>query len=62
MDMYQSDSIADLFYRSKLRIDNPCACAREYDSIMQIIMEGLIGWNFDLRRQTSFGIFGKVLF
>jgi hypothetical protein len=24
-------------------------------------MESLIGWNFDLRKQTSLGIFGKVL-
>ncbi len=61
MDMDQSDCIADLLYRSKLRIDNLGACAREYNSIMQIIMESLIGWNFDLRKKTSLGIFGKVL-
>jgi hypothetical protein len=53
MDMYQSDGIADLLYRSKLRIEKPGACAREYNSIMQIIMESLIGWNFDLRKQSS---------
>jgi hypothetical protein len=52
IDMDQSDSIADLLYRSKLRIDNPGTCAREYNSIMQIIMESLIGWNFDLRKQN----------
>jgi hypothetical protein len=34
---------------------------REYNSIMLIIMESLIGWNFDLRKQTSLGISGKVL-
>ena len=61
MDMDQSDCIADLLYRSKIRIDNPGTCAREYNFIMQIIMESLIGWNFDLRKQTSLGIFGKVL-
>jgi hypothetical protein len=61
MDMDPSDCIADLLYGSKLRIDNPGACAREYNSIMQIIMESLIGWNFDLRKQTSLVIFGKVV-
>jgi len=35
--------IFDSVFRSKLRIDNPGACAREYNSIMQIIMEALIG-------------------
>jgi hypothetical protein len=53
MDMDQSDFIADLLYRSKLRINNPGACAREYNSIIQIIMKSLIGWNFDLRKQMS---------
>jgi len=38
--------IFDSVFRSKLRIDNPGACARAYNSIMQIIMEALIGWDF----------------
>jgi hypothetical protein len=58
--MEQNECIADLLFRSKLRLDNPGACAREYNSIMQIIMECLIGWNFKLKKQTSLGIFGKV--
>jgi len=41
-------------------LDNPGACAREYSSIMQIIIKCLIGWNFKLKKQTSLGIFGKV--
>jgi hypothetical protein len=59
-NMEQNECIADLLFRSKLRLDNPGACAREYNSIMQIIMECLIGWNFKLKKQTSLGIFGKV--
>ena len=43
-----------------MRIDNPGACAREYNSITQIIMETLIGWNVKKQRQSSFGIFGEV--
>jgi hypothetical protein len=43
------------------RIDNPGACAREYNSIMQIIMEVLIGWDFKEGKQSFFGIFGEVL-
>jgi hypothetical protein len=60
-NMEQNECIADLLFRSKLRLDNPGACAREYNSIMQIIMECLIGWNFKLKKQTSLGIFGKFL-
>jgi hypothetical protein len=48
-------------FRSKLRIDNPGACAREYNSIMQIIMETLIGWDFKGGKQSFFGILGEVL-
>jgi len=59
-NMEQNECIADLLFRSKLRLDNPGACAREYNSIMQIIMECLIGWNFKLKKQTSLRIFGKV--
>jgi hypothetical protein len=57
----ESDLIADFHFWSKLRIDNPGACAREYNSIMQIIMEALIGWNFKEKKQMSLGIFGKIL-
>ncbi len=38
----------------KLRIDNPGACAREYNSIMQIIMEALIGWDFKEGKHSFF--------
>jgi len=59
-NMEQNECIADLLFRSKLRLDNPGAYAQEYNSIMQIIMDCLVGWNFKLKKQTSLGIFGKV--
>jgi hypothetical protein len=59
-NMEQNECIADVLFRSKLRLDNPGACAQEYNSIMHIIMECLIGWNFKLKKQKSLGIFGKV--
>jgi len=53
--------VSDSLFRAKLRIDNPGACAREYNAIMQIIMEALVGWNVAEQKQTSMGIFGEVL-
>jgi hypothetical protein len=43
--------IFDSLFKSKIRIDNPGACAREYNAIMQIIMEALIGWDFKEQNQ-----------
>jgi hypothetical protein len=57
----QNDCIADMVFCSKIRIENPGACTREYNSIMQIVMESLIGWDFSLGKQTSKGIFEEVL-
>ena len=57
----QNECIADMLFWSKIHIDNPGACAREYSSIMQIVMESLIGWDFSLGKQTSLGIFGEIL-
>ncbi len=36
--MEENEVIADILLRSKMRIDNPGVCAREYNSIMQIII------------------------
>jgi hypothetical protein len=57
----ESTLIFNSVFRSKLRIDNPGTCAREYNPIMQIIMEALIGWDFKEGKQSFFGIFGEVL-
>ena len=59
--MEENEVIADILLRSKMQIDNPGVCAREYNSIMQIIMECLVGWDFTAKRQGQPGIFGKVL-
>ena len=59
-NMEQNECIADLLFRPKLRLDNPGG-VREYNFIMQIIMECLIGWNFKLKKQTSLGILEKFL-
>ena len=59
-NMKKNECNADLLFRSKLKLDNPGVCAGEYNSIMQIFMECLIGWNFKLKKQKSLGIFGKV--
>jgi hypothetical protein len=53
--------VSDSVFRSKLRIDNPGASAREYNSIMKIIMESLIGWNFKKQKQTYLRIFGEIM-
>jgi hypothetical protein len=53
--------IFDSVFRSKLRIDDPGAYEREYNSIMQITMEALVGWDFKEGKQGFLGIFGEVL-
>jgi hypothetical protein len=60
-DIDEKVCITDLLFRSKLRIDNPGAPAREFNSIMQVVIESLIGWNTVSKKQTNLGIFGKVL-
>lgn len=60
-DMDKNECISDILYHSKLCIDNPGACAREDNSIMQIILECLIGWDFKLGKQGSLRIFAEVL-
>jgi hypothetical protein len=50
-NMEQNECIADLLFRSKLRLDNPGACAREYNSIMQIIMECLLDGTLNCRNK-----------
>jgi hypothetical protein len=48
----------DLGIRKSLRVRYPGCCAREFDSLLQIITRDLIGW--DLQKETRSGIFGKV--
>jgi hypothetical protein len=59
--MEENEVIADILLRPKMQIDNPGVCAREYNSMMQIIMECLVRWDFMAKKQGQPGIFGKVL-
>ena len=59
--MEENEVIADILLRSKMQIDNPGVCTREYNSIMQIIVECLVGWDFMAKKQGQPGIVGKVL-
>ena len=59
-DMFDEEyCFLDLQLRKSLRHKNPGACALEYESIMQIVIEVLIGWNKEKGMGTN-GIFGKV--
>jgi len=56
----QQYCLLDLKTRKDLRAKYPGACALEYQSIVQIVIEILIGWN-NKTRTGSKGIFGKPL-
>ena len=59
--MEENEVIADMLLRSKMRIDNPGVCAREYNSIMQIIMDCLIGWDFTAKKTKDNLVFlGRI--
>jgi hypothetical protein len=45
--------------RKLLRVQNPGACARMFDSLHQIVIKELIGWSDN--KQTHVGIFGKII-
>ena len=45
--------------RKALRVQYPGACAREFDSLLRIVVSNLIGW--EGRCQKHKGIFGKIL-
>ncbi len=49
----------DLRVRKELRVKYPGSCAREFDSLLQIVIGDLIGWEGN--KQVHDGIFGKVL-
>jgi hypothetical protein len=56
----ETDLISNFHFCIKLRIDYLGAYARECESIMQVIMESIIGWNFWEQKQSSLGICGEV--
>ena len=60
-DIPESECVSSmLFLRKRIRIENPGACAREFNSLREIIMEVLIGWDSKTGKQVRNGIFGIV--
>ena len=55
----EENCLMDLALRRKVRLSNPGACALEYESVMQVVIEVLIGWDKN-RGQSRNGIFGEV--
>ena len=53
--MSLQNCVLDLEFRKKIRSTYPGACAHEFESIMQIVIEVLIGWK---NGKGSSGIFG----
>jgi len=45
--------------RRALRVQYPGACAREFDSLLQIVLSDLIGWNGKTYKRD--GIFGRIV-
>jgi hypothetical protein len=45
--------------RKALRVQYPGGCARELDSLLQIVLSGLIGWNGKTYKRD--GIFGRIV-
>ena len=57
----QAECIGDYLFRQKDRLENPGACAREFHSLMEILIECLIGWDMKTGKYTGKGIFGEVI-
>jgi hypothetical protein len=59
-NLSESECISSMLFRKQIRTKNPGACAREFNSLKEIIMEVLIGWDFKKGEQGKNGIFGQV--
>ena len=60
LNLSEDECIADLHLRQKYRTCYPGACSLEFESMMQIVIKCLLGW--DTKTKTSKnGIFGKLL-
>ena len=57
---YQSEEIMsrNLSLRKSLRVKYPGSCAKEFDSLMKIVLGELLGWEGN--EQKHLGIFGKL--
>jgi len=60
LDSTENQCIADFNLRKETRLDFPGACSLNFQSVMQIILEVLIGWDPDKQKSSEDGIFGEL--
>ncbi len=60
LDCSDEDCVQDFLLRRDARITYPGACSLEYQSVVQIALKVLFGWDSD-KRQGSKGIFGEMI-
>ena len=60
IDCEENECIADFQIRKRTRLNYPGACAIEYESIVQIVINILFGWD-SVKQQGNRGIFGELL-
>ena len=53
--------IADFKLRKKARPEFSGACSLEYQSIVQILIHALFGWDIKKQRSTGSGVFGELI-
>ena len=60
LDCSDEDCVQDFLLRRDARIRYPGACSLEYQSVVQIALKVLFGWDSD-KRQGSEGVFGELI-
>jgi hypothetical protein len=60
LDSSELQCIADFNLRKKTRLDFPGACSLNFQSVMQIVLEVLLGWDPERQKGSEDGIFGEL--
>jgi hypothetical protein len=60
IDSSENECIQDYVIRRDTRIRYPGACALEYESIVQVLLRDLFGWDSQTKSGTT-GIFGELI-
>ena len=60
LDSSEEQCIADFNLRKKTRLDFPGACSLNFQSVIQIVLEVLLGWDPSRRKGSEDGIFGEL--
>ena len=60
LEWTDDECVADLKFRQNLRLTFPGAGALEYQSIMQIVIEKMLGWDIANMKKKKNGIFGSL--